>query len=190
LNGRTGTLVLGIPRQMEDLAPGLGSAIASQVAVLGLDVSVKVLLDEPAKDTVKKLDLLLGKWQSATLDVHSLVHSSGMDNVFGYGDTEVDALIEQMEAAPTWNEEVDAGQSLHTVLAQKRPLLYFWSMDYESVWRGEVHNDYGRIYPSPFDYFQEVDEWQFGSSPREVPSTKSTGNSGKREKAEFKRSGE
>ena len=159
-NGEPITLRVGMYAPLDNEAPDLLSQVANQLGAAGFDrLTSKIGLDEWDNSVLagnSDFDLVIGKWSFGLVEeVDELFLSQGRQNIFGYSNGNVDAVIKEYDDAVTDTEQRDAYHKLHKLLSQDLPYLFLWKLDTKSAWRTEVR---GNIV-APYYYFTEIDSW-------------------------------
>ncbi|MCB9675855.1 MAG: ABC transporter substrate-binding protein [Alphaproteobacteria bacterium] len=157
------TLRVGIRASLEPRAAELLEQLVLQLRSAGFEASPYRFSDDDwfraVRDGDPGVELLIGSWTMAeSEDVSPLFHTriggEGRRNVTGYGNREVDALLERYRTAATDTEAQQTYRELHRKLAADRPYLFLWKLDTASAWR-DVRN----VEITPSDYFGRFDAW-------------------------------
>ena len=83
--------------------------------------------------------------------------SGSSTNIFGFSNSEVDALLQDFQKARLDTQAQDAYHKLHEKLAEELPYLFLWKLDTKSAWRSVVRGNT----ISPYYYWTELDSWKY-----------------------------
>ncbi len=134
-----------------------------QLKNLGIEVKVRFLEPMAWKKAVfedHEFDLVLAEWTfDNNVNVYTLFHSteagSGMNNLGGYANPDVDRLLEESRTATDSEVLRTVYGELHRQLHQDLPYLFLWSLHRYAA----VASRIDRVRLHPFYFFSYVGSW-------------------------------
>ena len=146
------SLTLGIRRGDAAVQPDLARAVAEQLTAAGWPVTV-VELEDGSASPPASVDLMVVRWPVPLTDhVAAVVRPDGPANPFGVSDPTAVSLLEAMEDAATFEEQVSSAHGLHAHLQESVFALWLSEGLARSVWPNAVP----RVAITPGTYWTEV----------------------------------
>lgn len=144
---------------------GLLTDLVAQFAELGIAIEVDKAPDIAAwRATVRRgdgYDLVLGRWRSTRGDfLRPLFRTGGQQNWVGYGNPELDRLLDELRASEDAVARQKTMKALNVLLADELPYVFLWSLKDFSAYDRRSYQNLNLIHP--FHYFSHVHHWARG----------------------------
>lgn len=161
----------GTPLTVRIVSPrGLESAqevainLQSMLQAAGVEVDNPRFVDEAEwKRRVwreQDFELVLSQWSfDRTEDIRQQFHSTGTRNFGGYGNPEVDRLLDEARDTLDPQAKKTALREVHRLIAADSPMVFLWTLDSYSAVRSSIR----KVAIHPFYFFTWISEWTFGA---------------------------
>ncbi len=146
---------------MGDQGQTVALNVQSQLRRFGIDATDPVAMDKSVwSEKVfadRDFDIVLDSWSfDENENIFDLFHSGGTQNFVGYGNRDIDSLLEKALAETDPAAKVAYMQEIHRQLAQELPYTFLWSLRSYTALRREVES----VFIQPFYYFSQFPDWR------------------------------
>jgi len=133
---------------------------------VGVEVTVEIITLEQAADIIKNRNfeaLLYGQQVGGDPDVYAFWHSSQTGarglNFAGYGNEEVDTLLQQARSANVLEERIASYHKFQEIWGQDLPVIFLYSPTYTYVQAGRINGFSGSAIVEQADRFSNIFDW-------------------------------